>query len=326
MKCGYVALLPKNREGRRVLCCDASRLPKDDAQSRLRCLFYMLHVTTGDLASNTNLSIILIMNKLSFERMKGDMSLADMLSIYPVKIAAIHLIRQPARLGVGYFEEKVVPMMKLLFQKLDVPLHIHSGTQTCDLRQDLATHGFDMNNLPRSIGGGWTYENFLEWRNQQLISEGNIQRQMSSVSTTRNLPEPNVTTTVSFTPSISSMSQNTVWPIGSTSDLVMLPPHFHTDRLGFDSGIDQHQLLQLQRSLDVHQVLQQNPGYDPQHWLNQLQLPSSQPRIDQQLLFPSYQRTPLAFDCDNPKIEKSRVDASLVALLNASNTTPKLNM
>jgi Divergent CRAL/TRIO domain len=346
MKCGYIALLPKNREGRNVLCCDASRLPKDDVESRLRCLFYMLHVATDNAARNTDVSLMLIVNKLSFERMKGDKYLADILKAFPAKIAAIHLIRQPARLGINFFEEKVIPKLKSLFQILNIPIYVHSGTQTYDLRQDLASHGFDINNLPRSLGGGWTYEDFLEWRNQQLILEGTTQIEISSGATTRNLPQlmsqfqmsseartgnlpkPTVATTSSFAPSISTISQNALLPTTRLiDDFVTLPLYLHSDRSGLDLGLDQQQLLQ--RRIDLQQLLQFNHIYDQQNLFNtgqQLDLPQllrHHSSLDQQQLFPNFQRIPLATDCDNLVDDKPPAEASLVALLNSVHNVHK---
>ena len=170
-KCGYITLLPNDTKGRGLICCDASRLEKDLLEARLRCLFYMLHVATESASKNEGVALMFVMNKLSFERTRNYASLAQLLNVFPVKVCAIHIVRQPARLGVRVFEDKVVPAMTALLLPTDAPLHVHSGTPSCDLRKELARHDFDSKNLPRSLGGGWTYQHFLQWREKRLSLE-----------------------------------------------------------------------------------------------------------------------------------------------------------
>jgi Divergent CRAL/TRIO domain len=171
-KCGYITLLPNDKKGRGVLSCDASRLEKDCQESRLRCLFYMLHVAAESASKKEGVAILLVMNKLSFERTREHSSLTQLLQAFPVKLAAVHIVRQPARLGARFFDEKVVPSLTSLFLPVNAPLHVHSGNPSCDLRKELSQYGFDAENLPRSLGGGWTYQDFLQWRELRLAIEG----------------------------------------------------------------------------------------------------------------------------------------------------------
>lgn len=129
-----------------------------------------------------DVAILLIMNKLSFERTREHSSLTQLLRVFPVKLAAIHIVRQPARLGARFFEEKVVPTLKSLFCSLNVAIYGHSGTPECDLRKQMAQYDFDSENLPRSLGGGWTYQDFTQWREQRLIVERTSTLQLNSDS------------------------------------------------------------------------------------------------------------------------------------------------
>jgi hypothetical protein len=197
------------------LCCDASRLEKDDEESRLRCFLYMLHVASANGSGNGGVTILLVMNKLSFDRTYGHRLLAPLLAVVPAKISAIHIIRQPARLGVALFEAKVVPAIKGLFQALPTPIHAHVGSPSCDLCEDLSSHGFDNKSLPRSIGGGWTYQDFLQWRSQRMITEGMSRLQLNQNTTDQyqglNGPTPSVLTPhVSFPFSTSRSSIFTI--------------------------------------------------------------------------------------------------------------------
>ena len=306
LKCGYITLLPNNKKGQTVVCCDASRLATDDEESRLRCLFYMLRVASLQTSKDVGLSVLLIMNKLSFERTKGTVLLAEILKVYPVRITSLHIIRQPARLGEIFFEEKVVPTMRSIFRSLTIPLHVHSGNPNCDLRQDLASHGFDMKNLPRSLGGGWTYEDFLQWRDQQLnFEEACFVVPKSPNEPTRPLPSPTIQVIPSATTQISDQTLNLALPL-STMQMdhgVAFPPHFVPtkqciDQLQIDpsQNFTQHQqLLQYYQNLD-RRTLQLNHSYHVQlahpmcQRLDQQNILIAQQRLEHQQLLSSIQQ------------------------------------
>lgn len=257
------------------MCCDASRLAIDDEESRSRCLFYMLQVASQQKASeDVGVSILLIMNKLSFERNKGTIALAEILKVYPVRIESVHIIRQPARLGINFFEEKVVPAMRLIFSSLSAPLHIHSGTPTCDLRQELDAHGFDIKNLPRSLGGGWTYEDFLRWRDQQMkFEESSLPVDQKTTGVTNvYAPPPAIQTAPLVTSQFPGVSLNSALPIALSCTFpseTYHPTQFftvpqNTDQLRHSQNLVQSQeLLQLNQILDL-QRLQLNQICDSQ--------------------------------------------------------------
>jgi hypothetical protein len=146
----------------------------------------MLHVASErypDGIADDGVSILLVMNKLSYDRTCKQHGLAHLLAVVPTKICSIHIIRQPARLGVSLFEEKVVPTMKALLQPLkNTPVVAHCGSPSIDLREDLSSHGYEPRNLPRSLGGGWSYQDFQEWREQRLIVERIAQLQRNHQS------------------------------------------------------------------------------------------------------------------------------------------------
>ncbi len=306
MKCSYITLLPNNIKGHIVLCCDASRLATDDEESRLRCLFYMLRVASLQTSKDVGVSVLLIMNKLSFERTKGTILLAEILKFYPVRITSLHIIRQPARLGINFFEEKVVPTIRTIFRSLPIPLHVHSGTPNCDLRQDLASHGFDMKNLPRSLGGGWTYEDFLQWRDQQLkFEESSFVVPKPPNDTSRYLPSPTMQVIPSATTQISDHNLHSALSLSTTrmDRGVAFPPQFlptkqYLDQLQIqpNQNFMQHQeWLQCYQNLDqktrqlnhsnnaqlVHPMLQQ---------LDQQNILMAQQRMEHQQLLSSIQQ------------------------------------
>ena len=139
----------------------------------------MLHVATDGSSGKVDVAILLVMNKLSFERTRKHSSLTQLLKAFPLKVAAVHIVRQPARLGVRLFDEMVVPTLKPMFRTLNTPIHAHSGTPNCDLLNDLTRYDFETENLPRSIGGGWTYQDYSHWREQRLIAEETSSTQLN---------------------------------------------------------------------------------------------------------------------------------------------------
>jgi hypothetical protein len=343
IKCGYIALLPNNKEGHSVLCCDASRLANDDEESRSRCLFYMLQVASQQKASeDVGVSILLIMNKLSFERNKGTIALAEILKVYPVRIESVHIIRQPARLGINFFEEKVVPAMRLIFSSLSAPLHIHSGTPTCDLRQELDAHGFDIKNLPRSLGGGWTYEDFLRWRDQQLkFEESSLPvEQKTTGDTNIYVPPPTIHTAPLVTSQFPGGSLNSALPLAlsSTFPSETYPTQFFTvpqnsDQLRHSQNLIQCQeLLQLNQILDL-QRLQLNQMCDSQLVnlpLDQHHIITFHQRLERQQLLTNIQKqiemqrvgsTVNAEQKPETKNEMTVAPASLTGILNSLNAS-----
>jgi hypothetical protein len=229
------------------------------------------------------------MNKLSYERSKGNVAFAEILKVYPVKVVSIHVIRQPARLGIKFFEDKVVPSIESIFGSLSIPIHIHSGTPTCDLRQDLASHGFDFKNLPRSLGGGWTYEDFLRWRDDQLSFEDSTRFQTKSSISNGHLLSSS--STLSSKPSaisdIHDQSMSSVIPL--SLDTV---GHSIPYPLQFLSAQPNQSLAGRQDSNYFHQKLDQqllhlNQHSFPSHW--QLAHPINQ-HLDQQQIQILHQR------------------------------------
>lgn len=171
LKSGYITLLPKDSNNRIMICYDASRLDTGNEESRLRCLVYMLHVASDGADSNVGINFLFVMNKLSFERTRHFSWLPQLLTILPTKIEVIHIVRQPARLGESVFRDKVVPTLQSLFQKTNTPLQTYSGTPDCDLRTLLKQSGLQVECLPQSLGGGWTYQDFQQWMNKRLLIE-----------------------------------------------------------------------------------------------------------------------------------------------------------
>jgi hypothetical protein len=144
-------MLPHDRQGRIVLCYDASRLENDCAESRARCFAFMLQVALKDKSRDKGIVILFVINKLSFQRSRKDRSLPPLFKAYPIKIDSLHIIRQPARLGARSFDGEVVPALTWLFQPLKVPIHVHSVT-AANLRERLTQGDFEMRYLPRSLG------------------------------------------------------------------------------------------------------------------------------------------------------------------------------
>lgn len=95
---GYVTLLPSDTNGRPVLCCDASRLERDYTVECLRCFWYMLLAAAEAETKSESIVLLIVMNKLSFERSRWHPDIVTLLQLAPVRIE-IHVVRQPARLG-----------------------------------------------------------------------------------------------------------------------------------------------------------------------------------------------------------------------------------
>jgi hypothetical protein len=145
-------MLPKDKQGRIVLCYDASRMENDCSESRARCFAYMLRVALEDESCKRGVAILFVMNKLSFQRAQKDTTLPRLFKANPTKIDSLHIVRQPARLGVRLFNEKVVPALTKLYQPLAAAIHVHSGTASKNLLEIMGQCDFDATSLPRSLG------------------------------------------------------------------------------------------------------------------------------------------------------------------------------
>jgi hypothetical protein len=180
----------------------------------------MLHVAGENSMNGADggVSILLVMNKLSFERTCKHHDFTHLLSVVPIKICSVHIIRQPARLGVALFDEKVVPIIKAILQPLkNTPVLAHCGSPSVDLREDLASHGYEPRNLPRSLGGGWSYQDFQEWREQRLVVERNAQLQTNNHSQGNPLPELPSGGVADSTATASALTPLRSFPMSSTS-------------------------------------------------------------------------------------------------------------
>jgi hypothetical protein len=263
-------MLPKDKQGRMVLCYDASRLENDCVESRARCFTYMLRVALKDESRKLGIVILLVMNKLSFQRVQKDTTLPHLVKAHPTKIDSVHIIRQPARLGARLFDEKVVPTLTKLFQPLEAAIHVHSGTASKNLLEIMRQSDFEVASLPRSLGkfqiessggsdscfsnssdqwtrlsakgGGWLFQDFQQWLDQRRVVECCVTFHEGTVNnqSRRNLEEKSDTSYPASMMPNSTFRNSTVSDVawGSALGGVCLPQLCPT-------GLNQLQIAQL---------------------------------------------------------------------------------
>lgn len=172
---GYIKCLPKEAHGRAALFCDGTRLLRSTRQSRLRSSFYMYSIAAECQKSQLEgFVLIYVMTEPSFDRANKE-CLDLVLSAIPACIRDIHLLRFPAESSETRFLDKMDPAMLHQFRQIAknqvVP---HLGESRMSLGRRLEPYGFERQNLPKSIGGGFGIDRFIQWQDLRIRYEWDL--------------------------------------------------------------------------------------------------------------------------------------------------------
>ena len=173
LRTGYLAVLPEASSGQSVVCYDASRLPGDDQETRikrLRCFFYFCSVLMEEEINRSyGCFFIGILSHFSLTRSFG-LHQPGLLfeKAFPIVARQIHAVRcQATSLPLL---KSVLPTLLKYIRTGANRTTFHLGNEA-EVLESLNLAGFPASKLPEQVGGKWTYEDFTEWCDERCQFE-----------------------------------------------------------------------------------------------------------------------------------------------------------
>jgi hypothetical protein len=160
---GVILVLPADAEGRPVVYFDATKLGTEIRSPFPRLAFYMLSVAC-DVSAAPNRGFVIVMS-LQSDSGAAQASIGDVLDVIPGQLASCHVVCYQALsdrpdLTEDHFRE----IAKSYFGPLpESKLHVHMDRSRPQALDRLGAHGLLPASLPKSIGGSWGVERFVEW-------------------------------------------------------------------------------------------------------------------------------------------------------------------
>jgi hypothetical protein len=160
---GVILILPADAQGRPVVYFDLAKLGSEIRDSFRRLAFYMFSVACEVSAAPDR--GFMVVTSLQSESGKAQVSIGDILNVIPGLLTSCHVICYQAlserpNLPEDHFRE----IAKSIFGQLpESKLHVHMDGSRSQAIEKLSLHGLLPLSLPRSIGGSWGVERFVEW-------------------------------------------------------------------------------------------------------------------------------------------------------------------
>ena len=182
IRTGFVCVVPC-QDGTQVVCFDRSRVPtsdKFDNKSKARAAFYILHVAShGKQSQTVGGSVIGIWRRGNDDRSLGLFKwISDFLRLGSgsslFRARRIHIVGKTAKADTNTFMRSFLPRFNDIFgaeaAAQQIVVHMFSSDRV--LVSELKLHGLDMQCIPTSIGGSWSYESLSTWVDQRISFEG----------------------------------------------------------------------------------------------------------------------------------------------------------
>lgn len=172
---GFFSLLPKDQEGNSVVCFDPSKLVKASLDCRLRVMFYVLDLAASNAQSRQGgVVMVCLINKVKAERGKK-LNAELVLNSLPIHIRAVHLIQSYAEGQPLISREKGLASMRQVFgHVVDERVIFHDRSTKGSIVEAMRREGLSKEGLPKTIGGEWGFEHFIQWMELQTRLEWNL--------------------------------------------------------------------------------------------------------------------------------------------------------
>jgi len=195
LSCGFLVVLPHSRhtQARSVLCYDAARLEKQAAKEyQLRVAFYLLAVACENEQSQLEGLVLLFLmeggdtgavrsagSSSTGGRAKKQMLLQEVLQVMPCRIEKVYGVRivppkteQQPQLPSAL--KKMSAAVSAVFgptaAALDRLVLVQGTKESCVAQLELAA-GLNRAGIPKSMGGDWGYESFVQWQEMRTRFE-----------------------------------------------------------------------------------------------------------------------------------------------------------
>lgn len=234
---GFCMLLPPDRHGRVVLLHDRSRLTNLDAERRIRCIFYLLHVASEQPPLPSASSSSSSPPGLVWITVYSDKTRASAFDVHTVtrtlqicasgafslQFKAFHLIMLTNRPILDSVVPTTLELLQKHFPHLRQRTMVHPKLPLPELLKELeAKYGLDPEHLPKvPLGGRWTIGSFKRWRDDRLYDE---QKWLEKIKIKQQTPNSaSMMTEMGSTASIQAEEES--------REQEMIPPHHPADNL-----------------------------------------------------------------------------------------------
>ncbi|GKY94349.1 hypothetical protein MPSEU_000400800 [Mayamaea pseudoterrestris] len=161
----YLICLPEDSSGRSVMFCDGSRLSKSSRESRLRTSFYMFSIAAENVKSQTDGIVLLyVLTEASFDRANKE-CLQLVVDSLPLSIFDVHLLQHnDSKENASSAHTIDQNLLSYLNDVSSNRVYHHSAPTKGGLAQCLSQHGLSPAGLPKTIGGKYGFDNFVQWQ------------------------------------------------------------------------------------------------------------------------------------------------------------------
>lgn len=171
---GYLTFLPRDNSGRPVIFFDISRLANDEVNQEMhyKCIFYMMSTMIDDEKSySKEFSVIALMYDNVAPQIHGWKAMGEILErAFPLTMVDIHAVFYPVNHASNDLTKALSVTAPRLIQLGTHRCTVHRGT-AAQVLHELESSGFNIENLPVSVGGTWSYTGFDEWRKRRRSIE-----------------------------------------------------------------------------------------------------------------------------------------------------------
>lgn len=166
---GFIVFLPNDESGRTVLCIDTSRRLCNDAEARLRTIFYHGLVASENILSQTVGFVSLgIINDPKHD--SASQACHNLITeVFPIRIYEWHYFNCTPTWYPSSFTSYMISWIRNMV--LPFKKHVHTTHRREVIQTIMEKHGIGKQGLPDSLGGYWSYANFLSWLDARLNRE-----------------------------------------------------------------------------------------------------------------------------------------------------------
>lgn len=173
---GFFVVLPKDELNNSVLCYDASRLEKQSKEYQLRVAFYLFSVACeNSQAQSEGIVLLFLMEQFSGRNPKRQ-SLQEIVQAMPCRIKEVYCVRismSPPKCLTESASKEAASMLTSKKMSIAVagvfgPIQpnqltlIQGSKERCVVQ--LEELGLERRSIPKSMGGDWGYESFVQWQ------------------------------------------------------------------------------------------------------------------------------------------------------------------
>ena len=173
---GFLVVLPNDEFDNSVLCYDAGRLEKQAKEYQLRVAFYLLSVACENpKAQSEGIVLLFLMEQFSSRNPKRQ-SLQEIVQVMPFRVKEVFCVRissSPSKLSIVSTNEEAASTvtskkMSAAVASIFGPMHpdnlvlVQGSKERCI--SQLQRVGLARQSIPKSMGGDWGYESFVQWQ------------------------------------------------------------------------------------------------------------------------------------------------------------------